>query len=126
MSPVNARTGEIEHYLFRSRALAATTNGPALDIRDYDGRLAFTAVSQGCSGGTTTCAVKLQHSTDNSTWTDVASGTITTFGTTSKGACVGFSCQQLRRYIRAVATLGAGTAITLTVAVRGYKQTTCL
>ncbi len=126
MSPVNARTGEIEHYLFRSRTLAASTNGPALDIRDYDGMLAFTAVSQGCSGGTTTCVVKVQHSTDASTWADVTSGTITTFGTTSKGACLGLSCQELRRYIRAVATLGAGTTITLTVAVRGYKQATCL
>ena len=124
MSPINARTGEIEHWLWRDRQIIATTNGPSCDIRHYDGLIAISAVSQGAIGGVNVCQVQLQHSANGTDW--VTYGTVCTFTTKSEGYCVGYDTQALSRYIRVRMVLGAGAACTLAVSFRGRKQATCM
>ena len=72
------------------------------------------------TGTTPTLVVKLQESSDNSAWSDVAGAT--TASLTAVGSAVVFGAPQ-KAYVRAVATIGGTTpAVTAVVAALAFPE----
>ena len=94
-----------------------------IDLQGYQGTLKV-ILNSGVGGGTTpTLDVKIQDSTDNSSFTDVVGKTFAQVTTIASLQSLGIDTRAVRRYIRAVLTI-AGTSPTfgLAVAVAGQKQ----
>lgn len=108
-------------------SFAASTNGAAADLVDYTGIVKFALNSGAATGNANATAdVKLQHSADGSTgWADVT-GLAFTQVTNPGGAShqeLLANVDQLKRYVRAVVTLGGTTpAVVCGVTVIGKKQ----
>lgn len=96
---------------------ATTTNGTAQDnaASTTNGGAAHLHVTANTWSGATT--VKVQHSTDNSTWADLATFSSVSASTLSGQRAVVAAGTTVNRYTRAVATTAAGSgSITYTVA----------
>lgn len=88
-----------------------TGNGTGVDIRDYEG-IATIILSVGAGGGTTpTLDIKIQDSADNSSFTDVTGKAFTQVTTTASKQTMSLDIDNVRRYVRAVKTVG-GTSPT--------------
>lgn len=95
----------------------ATANGTGLDIRDYDGKLCAVLTSSAGGGTSPTLAVKIQDSADNSSFADVSGLTFTGLtGAAAATEAIGFEANAVRRYVRAVITIG-GTSPTFDMSV---------
>jgi hypothetical protein len=96
-----------------AQSINANVNGPAFDLLPYEDK-AIIALNAGALTGTNpTLDVKIQHSADGSTgWADVVlspQGTNLSFGQVTTAASaqqIEFNTSDLKRYIRAVATVG--------------------
>lgn len=118
-----ARGGYILEY---NRADTASTNGT--NYLDNGSGAATTTI--GATGNlhvtantrSTASVIKIQHSTDNSTWVDLI--TFTTVGaTTVTSEQVSVATNPVNRYIRAISTLTAGTGtITFTISFARSKN----
>lgn len=98
-------------------ALAATTNGAAVNIVEFQGvcQVVLTTSATGGSGQTST--VKIQHSDDGSTgWTDTGLAFAATDHTADATLSLTTNVDQYKKFLRAVTTL-AGTTPTVTNAV---------
>jgi len=96
----------------------ATANGSAVDIQQYVGKLKFILASSAGGGTSPTMDVKLQDSADGSTgWADISGAAFTqvTDGADTTAA-LGLVANSVKRYVRAVATIG-GTSPTFDCAV---------
>lgn len=103
--------------LATSAALAAaarrtsTLTGTAIDVLEYEG-VALVLLNTAAGTGTTpTLDVKLQHSDDNSTFSDVTSGAfsqITDVAGTAGVKVMKVNVSDLKRYVRVLGTI-AGT-----------------
>ena len=101
----------------------ASIDGVGIDLQGYQGVLKI-VLDSGAGGGTTpTLDVKIQDSTDNSSFTDVVGKTFAQVTTIASLQSLGIDTRAVRRYIRAVLTI-AGTSPTfgLAVVVIGQKQ----
>ena len=106
-------------------ARTATVNGSAADILDYESFAAAILQSAAGTGTTPTLDVKLQDSADGSTgWADIAGAAFAQVGNAAASAQVlKFNASAVRRYIRAVATVGGTTpSFTCGVSFVGKKQ----
>ena len=97
-----------------SQAVTGTVNGTSVD----DGAGATTGYIGHChvtADNFSSMVVKLQHSTDNSSWSDLA-----TFGTFSGVGAdqVANTATSVNRYIRAAVTTFTGTSATVVVAIK--------
>ena len=111
--------------LFDPAAHTATVNGSAVDILDYEGHAAAILQSAAGTGTTPTLDVKLQDSADGSTdWQDVSGAAFTQVTDAAAAAeVIKFNASDVRRYVRAVATIGGSTpSFTCAVSFVGKKQ----
>lgn len=85
----------------------ASVNGSVLDCQDCERSVTCVRIVGQAEGTSETIAVKLQYSTDNSSWTDWSGATMTT---TTAGAGhdteVKTFFDRPARYVRAVGTIG--------------------
>jgi hypothetical protein len=113
-----------------AQSITANVNGPAFDLLPYDDK-AIIAMNSGATGGAgQTLDMKIQHSADGATnWADVVvspQGTNLAFAqVTNAGASsqqIEFNTNDLKRYIRAVATIGGGATVAAGVSIIAQKQ----
>lgn len=92
---------------------SASANGTGFDLQgsnDAEGEAIVILDSEAGSGTSPTLDVKLQDSANNSDWSDISGATFTQV--TDGGAGfekISINCNDVRRYVRAVATLGGVT-----------------
>lgn len=87
-------------------AASYTLQGTAIDVLGYQAIVQFEAGTCGAGGSV---AVKLQHSDDKVTYTDVTSGSFTTVTTANDDATYEKAYTGGKRYLRAVATVANAT-----------------
>lgn len=112
-----------------AQAITANVTGVAFDLLPYDDKAIIYLNSSATGGAGQTLDVKIQHSADGSTgWTDVvispqavnlAFTTVTNAGASNQQ--IEFNTNDLKRYIRAVATV-AGTSPTVAAGVSLVAQ----
>ena len=99
-----------------------TNNGSAIDMLEADGRC-FAVQVIGTVGGTgPSLAGKIQESSDNSTWTDVAGATFTSVTASSNVQTIVFD--RTKRYLRHHRTVAGTTPqFALSVLIGEQKKT---
>jgi hypothetical protein len=106
--------------------LASTANGSGVDLQGYEGSAAFVLSSE-AMGASVTLAVHLEESANNSDWSDVSSGSFTTTAAnTAAFEQITLNVSDLKRYVRAAATVagGTGTGAVNVTAYASKKYTT--
>lgn len=100
----------------------ATTN--IADLGEFDGDIQVILDCGAGSGGTTTLAVKVQHSatTTSGDFSDVDGGGFTQVTTTASKQVLTLNRDALKRYIRIVGTQGAGSTFIYSVNGYGLKK----
>ena len=89
--------------------VTATGNETGVDLQDYEGDITLVLDAE-AGGSSITYAVKVQDSSDNSTFTDVSGAAFTT--TTANTALVEslvVNSDEIKRYARVVITVAGGT-----------------
>lgn len=103
--------------------VTSTTTGTGVSIVGYVGEAKFLCVGKNVAGTNPTLAVKLQHSDDDSDYADVTSGaftTITAAGTKASVAhTLNVNVDGLKKYVRAVATIGGTDSPQFLIGVYG-------
>ena len=105
-------------------APAATVTGTTVDLQLSDGSINILLITGTSAGGTSpTLAVKVQESSDNSTWVDVASfATLSGAGLDNQFQFLGKYLRN-NRYVRAHATVtGSPSALPLSVVILASKK----
>ncbi len=107
-----------------SASIAATGNGSAVNVSDYQGICQITLNSGPTDADTNT--IKLQHSDDGSTtWDDVPHGSFAAVGTSASSQTLTMNADSLKKFVRVVDTLAGGaTAVVRGVSLVGRKQYT--
>jgi hypothetical protein len=96
------------------QTVTATVNGPGADLLAGDGRC-FAIQQVGTVSGTSpTLNGKIQESSDNSTWTDIADAVFATVTASTNTQAITFD--RSKRYVRYVGTVG-GTSPSFALAV---------
>jgi hypothetical protein len=95
--------------LFASSPRTTTTNGTAADLSNLVGRMMILLSSAAGTGTTPTLDIKLQDSADNSTFADVSGATFTQVTGAASFQSIAVDTRAIRRYLRAVATIGGTT-----------------
>lgn len=115
-------------HLLPMQSVTATGNGTGVDIRDFVGELAVLLTAKNTAGATPTLDVTLEHSDDDSTYAAISGAAFTQVTDAGTLAAVlekiTVRADQVKRYVRAVKTLGGTTSpafMTACVAV-GVKQ----
>ena len=89
--------------------VASTANGSGVDLQGYEGDAAFILAAEAGSSGVT-YAVHIEESADNSTFTDISSGSFTTTSAnTAAFEQIALNVSDLKRYVRAVSVVAGGT-----------------
>lgn len=103
-------------FTLRPQAATASANGTGVDTLGYDSAMITLEVGT-VSGTTPTLDVKMQHSDDNSSFSDISGATFTQVTASNASKTLNLSLGGARkRYIRAVATI-AGTTPNFALAV---------
>lgn len=107
-----------------SASIAASGNGAAVNVSDFQGICQLIMNSGPTNAGTNT--VKLQHSDDGSTnWVDVPNGAFPAVGTTVAAPSITMNADALKKFVRVVDTLAGGAnAVVRAVSLVGRKQYT--
>jgi len=107
MGPIDIH-GELTSFaLLPSKSYDTSTDGTGVDISDYKGVLKVTLNAGVKTAGTNpTLSVKVQDSADNANFDDVTGKVFTTVTTTASLQSLGVDTRAVRKYIRAVATIG--------------------
>ena len=103
--------------------VTASSNEAGVDLQDYEGDITLILDAE-AGGASITYAVKVQDSSDNSTFTDVSGAAFTT--TTANTALVEslvVNTDEINRYARVVITVAGGTgAGAVSVTALGQKK----
>jgi hypothetical protein len=106
------------------RTLTTTTNGPAVDLVDADGRCVAVQTVGTVSGTSPTLAGKIQESADGASgWADISGATFTTV--TASDNLQSISFDRTLRYVRYVATVGGTTPSFVAGAIVGEQKKQC-
>ncbi len=102
-------------------SIAASGNGSAVNVGDYQGIALLVLNSGATNAGTNT--IKLQHSDDGSTnWTDTGDQ-FTAVTTSASYQEIMINADKLRKFVRVVDTLAGGaTAVVRSVTLVGRKK----
>lgn len=102
----------------------ATVTGAAVDVRDYDGDVAFIQDSGAGTGTLPTLDGKIQDSADGSTdWADITGWAFAQVTTAASLQILKRTVNASRRYIRYVGTItGTTPSFTFGVTMAGQKQ----
>jgi len=115
----NLGTKSYVQSLLAPAARTSSANGTGFDLQgsnDAEGEAIIILDSAAGTGTSPTLNVKLQDSADNSTFADVTDATFAQVTTTASTTKISVNTNDLRRYVRAVATI-AGTTPSFTCAV---------
>ena len=115
---------DVHNELFASSLAAGTYtisgNGTGIDLRGYQGILKVILDS---GAGTGTLNVKIQDSTDNNSFADIAGKAFAQVTTAESLQSLKIDTRAVKRYIRAVLTIGGSTpTFGLAITVVGQKQ----
>lgn len=99
-----------------------TTNGTSIDMIDADGRCFAIQVIGAVTGTTPSLSGKIQESSDNSTWTDVADATFTAVTASSNLQSIVFD--RTKRYVRHYRTVSGTTPTFLLSVLIGEQKKT--
>jgi hypothetical protein len=105
--------------LLAPAARTSSANGTGFDLQgsnDAEGEAIIILDTAAGTGTSPTLNVKLQDSADNSAWADVTGATFSEVTGTASCAKITVNTNDVRRYVRAVATI-AGTTPSFTCAV---------
>lgn len=100
----------------------STLTGSAIDIKDYVGKMKFILASAAAAAGSSpTLDVKLQDSADGSSgWADISGATFTQVTDAADATEeIGVNIDGVKRYIRAVGTIGGTSTPTFDFGVIG-------
>lgn len=98
-------------------AITASANGTGVDISAFEGAVKFTLDSSAGGGADHTLDVKLQHSDDDVTYTDITGGVFTQVTNAAAAyESIILSADGLKKYVRGVDTV-AGTSPTFSRAL---------
>lgn len=90
--------------------IAATADGTGVSVVDFVGSVAFTLSGKNVAGTNPTMIVKLQHSDDDSDYTDISGAVFTTITAAGTKAAtlekIYVNVDGCKKYIRAVKTIG--------------------
>lgn len=104
--------------------ITSTATGTGVSIVGYVGEAKFLAVAKNVAGTSPTLDIKLQESDDDSTYTDVTDGAFTQVTAAGTKAAVAHTLNVkvdgLKKYIRAVATIGGTDSPQFLVGVYGF------
>lgn len=107
--------------------ITSTTTGTGVSIAGYVGEAKFLAVSKNVAGTSPTLNIKLQDSDDNSTYADVSGAAFTEVTDAGTKAAVAHTLNVntagLKKYVRAVATIGGTNSPEFLVGVYGFVLT---
>ena len=115
--------GELLVSSLAAGTYVASGNGAGIDLQGYQGVLKI-VLDSGAGGGTTpTLDVKIQDSTDNSSFTDVVNKAFAQVGAGASLQSLGIDTRGVKRYIRAALTItGTSPTFGLAVVATGQKQ----
>lgn len=102
--------------LAAAATITENTNGSAVDLRPYDGDVKLVLNASATGGADETLDVKIQHSSDNSSWSDAGVAFAQVTNAAASFQVLNVTAEQFKRYIRAVDTV-AGTTPTVTRSV---------
>jgi hypothetical protein len=108
-----------------SAARTTTLTGTGVDLQSYEGNVGVILNSSAATAGTSpTLDVKIQDSADNSSFADVSGLTFTQVTTTASVQLVRVP-KSVRRYIRAIGTIGgtSSPAFTYGLELVGVRKT---
>jgi len=109
--------------LLPSDAYTASTNGTGVDVTDYVGNVMIILDSSAVGTDDETLDVKIQSSSDNSTWSDISGAAFTQVTTSASLQKIKINIDAQTKYIRAVATIaGTSPSAKCSVHMIGYKQ----
>lgn len=108
------------HSEIAARTSTLTTTG--LDITQYKGSLVIRQLVGTVSGTSPTLDGKIQHSTDNSAWSDYSGATYTQVTASNSSQTVSIDTRAAYKYIRYVGTI-AGTSPSFTMGIQIVGQT---
>lgn len=91
-------------------SVSADGNGTGVDLAGYEGQIAIHQSVGTPTGTTPTLDSKLQHSSDNSAWTDVTGGVFTQ-ATAAGAEKLVLNRNDLKRYVRHVVDVGGTTPV---------------
>ena len=121
---MDAFNGTNLESLFDVVTKTASANGTGIDVSAYTGIGQVILSSAAGTGTTPTLDVKLQESSDNSTYTDISGATFTQV-TDAAAALEGITLDMdaAKQYVRGVGTIGGSTpSFTFAVELIAYKQ----
>jgi hypothetical protein len=104
--------------------ITADNNGAGVDVSEFQGICKVHLNSSATEAADNTSAVKLQHSDDNATWSDVTGAA---FAQVTNAAAsmqeMTLNADNFKKYVRVVNDLGGTTpAVTAGVTLTGVKQ----
>lgn len=109
--------------LLAMQDITSSGNGTGVSVVDFVGEVKFLLSAKNVAGTTPTLDVKLQESDDDSTYTDVASGSFTQVTDAGTKAAVlhtlSVSVDGLKKYVRAVKTIGGTNTPQFLVSLTG-------
>lgn len=97
--------------------VTADGNGTGVDLKEYEGDVAF-VMDAGAGSGDMTLDCKIQDSADNSSFADVTGGAFTQVTTSASVQKIVLKSDEIRRYVRAVKDVG-GTSPSFALSIKG-------
>lgn len=111
--------------LLAAQLIAASANGTGVDVKDYIGTMQVMLDAGAATAGTSpTLDVKIQDSDDDTTFADVTGKAFTQVTSVASRQQLVLDTNAVRRYVRAVATVGGTNSPAFPVSVQavGVKQ----
>jgi hypothetical protein len=107
-----------------SARITADNNGAGVDVSEFQGIVQVILNSSATEAADNTSDVKLQHSADNSAWSDVTGGAFAQVVNAAASVQVlTLNADNFKKYVRVVNDLGGTTpAVTAGVMLQGIKQ----
>ncbi len=104
-------------------SVVATANGTGVDTQIYSGQIALVLDAKNTAGSSPTMAITFEDSANNSSFTAISPSVAFTGLTTSTSVQkVVMPRAGVRRYIRAVMTLGGTNSPAYLISVKGYAM----
>lgn len=103
-------------------AISATAGLTTVDMVSDVGNMVSCLLTSSAVAGSGVGAVKIQESSDDSTWADITGATFTSVSAANALQLISFKLT--KRYVRAHFTLSSGTSVTLQVTFLGQRRTT--
>lgn len=108
--------------LFANDSRTASANGTGFDLEGSNGAegeaIVILASDAASAGSSPTLDVKLQESSDNSTFTDITDATFTQVTDAASSQKISINTNDVKRYLRAVGTIGGTSSPAFTYTVQ--------